>query len=460
MTCYCQVMDVKDFGSRLRQLRLKAGLSQSDLALGLMSPSHVSLMESGRRTPSQELLEQLAERLGVTPEYLVNGPISNAVESRRKDLLFAEMALKNGDPEFAENALKVMLNELDATDSLEFTVRVRHLYARVLERLGRRDEATSQLQRGIDSAASAGLPLEAVEMTITLSNCAKESGDFLKALELITDAQESFPVELRKSATYARLLSSAIAIHWVRGDYLRAQELSDEALAIFDDQTDPAARAAILWNASLAADANDDVSKALMLAQRAAGLYSESDDRKSEGVLRIVTSWLFTRQTPPNAVAAREQLLRAEQLLENDGTTIEKAILETEFSRVEWLDNNFDLALERATSSLSMLSNFNDHLQIAEAHLLAARAQISLGNEVESSMNLTAARDILAGMEPSRLNSFAWRELGDIYANLGFKTEALNAYREALHDAGIPASSLSFNQASTSDSGAELLGFR
>ncbi|OIQ79790.1 helix-turn-helix domain protein [mine drainage metagenome] len=460
MTCYCQVMDINDFGSRLRQLRIKAGLSQSDLALGIMSPSHVSLMESGRRTPSQELLEQLAERLDVTTEFLLNGPTSNAVESRRKDLLFAEMALKGGDPVFAESSLKSLIGQLESGESSEFEVRVRHLYARVLEQLGRLDEASHQLRQGIELARTSGLPLEAVEMTITLSTVARDAGDFLQALELVNAAQESFPQELRNSATYARLLSSAIAIYWMRGDSLRAEELSDEALAIFDDKTDPAARAAILWNASLAADANQDLPKALMLAQRAAGLYSESDDRRSEGLLRIATSWLFTRQTPPNAAAAREQLDRAASLLADYGTPLDRAALETEFARIEWLVGNFEESLKYAASALTRFSASNDRLQSADAYLLVARSHISMGNEIESSMNLTAARNILAEMEPSRVNAFSWRELGDIYANLGFKTEALNAYREALHDAGVPASSLALSEANKAESGAELPGFR
>lgn len=449
-------MDVKDFGSRLRQMRLKAGLSQSDLALGIMSPSHISLMESGRRSPSPELLEQLAERLGVTPEYLTSGPCSKAVESRRKDLLFAEIAFRNGDLEFAADSLKSLIGDLEPGENPEFTVRARHLYARVLERLGGLDEASQELRQAIHSAEISGLPLEAIEMTITLSNCAKESGDFLQALELISAAQESFPSELRNSSTYARLLSSAIAIYYLRGDYLRAQELADQALKVFDERTEPAARAAILWNASLAADANQDITKALMLAQRAAGLYSESDDRRSEGMLRIAISWLLTRQTPPDAMAAREQLTRAEKLLADCGTVLDRASLETEFSRVEWLDNNFDEALNYATSALSRLSSSNDRLQSADAYLLVARAEISLGNEVESSMNLTAARNILAEMEPSRVNAFSWRELGDIYANRGFIAEALNAYREALHDAGVPASPLALSDAVNADADAYL----
>lgn len=482
-------METRDFGSRLRQARVKAGLSQSDLALGIMSPSHISLMESGRRNPSPDLLEQLADRLGVTAEYLTNGLPSKTVETRRKDLLLAEVAFKNGDLEAAENSLvclsctrqsncstrhlgpkfnscdqevrmQTLVEEFESSGDREFAVRARHLYARVLEQMGRLDEASRELRQGIKLAEISGLPFEAVEMTITLSTFARDAGDFLQALELVDSAQASFPMELRNSATYARLLSSAIAIHWMRGDYQRAQELSDQALAIFDDRTDPAARAAILWNASLAADANQDTTKALMLAQRAAGLYSESDDRRSEGLLRIATSWLFTRQTPPDAEAARKQLIRAESLLADYGTALDRAALETEFARVEWLDDHFEVSLGYANSALTRFTESKDRLLTAEAHLLVARAHISLGNEVESSMNLTAARNILAEMEPSRVNSFSWRELGDIYANLGFVTEALNAYREALHDAGVPASPLALRQTQEAESDEFLRRFR
>jgi transcriptional regulator with XRE-family HTH domain len=120
-------MDIKDFGSRLRQERLRAGLSQSDLASGIMSPSHISLLESGQRSPSPELLEQLAERLGVTPRYLANGPSARAAESRRKDLLFAEMALQNGDAALAEDLLKRVIADSKVDEDFEFATRLRRL---------------------------------------------------------------------------------------------------------------------------------------------------------------------------------------------------------------------------------------------------------------------------------------------------------------------------------------------
>jgi transcriptional regulator with XRE-family HTH domain len=449
-------MDIKDFGSRLRQERLRAGLSQSDLASGIMSPSHISLLESGQRSPSPELLEQLAERLGVTPKYLASGPSAHAAESRRKDLLFAEMALQNGDAAAAEELLVRVIADCPVDEDLEFATRAHHLYAKTVEGLGRLEDAANELRNAIILGERAGLPLEVVEMTIDLSRCVRESGDYLQALELITTAQQSFPRELQNSATYARLLSSAIGIHYMRADFHRAQQLAEQALDIFDDRTDPASRAAILWNASLAADANQDTTQALLLAQRAAGLYSEADDLRSEGQLRIVISWLFTRLTPPDSRAARNQLVRAEELLQEYSTAIDLASLETELARVEWLDGNFEAALRNANSALARLEGSKDRMRSAHAHLLAARAHISLGHEIESSMHLDAARGILSGMETSRVNSFAWRELGDIYASQGLKTEALNAYRGALQDAGVPASPISFSESKKAELEAQL----
>ncbi len=62
------------FGSRLRELRRKAGLSQ--LALSLESGCHVSFisaLETGNRQPSLMTLRKLAGGLGVRIEDLVAG---------------------------------------------------------------------------------------------------------------------------------------------------------------------------------------------------------------------------------------------------------------------------------------------------------------------------------------------------------------------------------------------------
>ncbi|MBM7855879.1 transcriptional regulator with XRE-family HTH domain [Desulfohalotomaculum tongense] len=63
-----------EFGSRLRQLREKRKLTQSDLAkLCGLGESTISFYESGKREPSYKTLLCLAEKLNTTPNYLLKG---------------------------------------------------------------------------------------------------------------------------------------------------------------------------------------------------------------------------------------------------------------------------------------------------------------------------------------------------------------------------------------------------
>ena len=439
-------MEIKTFGGRLRQLRVEAGLTQPELALGIASVSHISLIEANKRQPSDEILMKLANRLDVPIGILREGADSETNQTRRKDYLFAEMSFKNGDTKFAQTLLEKVIRESASSRDMESYVQVRYLYAQTFEKLGDLEAATKEIQKAILLAENAGLPLQVIDMTVELSRYAKEAGDFVTALELIERAEKAVPPKLQKSATYARILSSAIAIHYLRGDYIRAKDLSQDAMTIFDDQTDPVSRASIYWNASLAADAVQNSAQALLLAQRAAGLFSETDDARAEGALRNAIAWLMTRQTPPDVEGARAQLDRARVLLEEYGTPIDFTYYQIELARVEWLSGNYELALEISKLAIANTDPMKDRLQRADAYLLSARAQISLGFEAESSMNLLAARSSLLEMEPSRQNALAWRELGDIYAGLGYLEDAIDAYREALQEAGVPASPLAFSE--------------
>lgn len=68
---------VELFGSKLRYLRLRHNVSQRDLVhrLGLASRAYISNLETGRRTPSPELVLQIADLFEVTTDYLVRDAI-------------------------------------------------------------------------------------------------------------------------------------------------------------------------------------------------------------------------------------------------------------------------------------------------------------------------------------------------------------------------------------------------
>lgn len=66
-------MTSPSLGQRIRQIRLNRGLTQIELAKGLITPSMVSQIESDRARPSYKVLSGIAARLDVPLEHLLKG---------------------------------------------------------------------------------------------------------------------------------------------------------------------------------------------------------------------------------------------------------------------------------------------------------------------------------------------------------------------------------------------------
>src|SRR2546430_13543701 len=60
-------------GERVRQLRVAAGLTQTDLAGDRFSKEYVSQIERGKTRPTRETIQWLAGQLGVDAGFLANG---------------------------------------------------------------------------------------------------------------------------------------------------------------------------------------------------------------------------------------------------------------------------------------------------------------------------------------------------------------------------------------------------
>src|SRR3954447_8607157 len=81
-------------GERLRQLRVAAGLTQTDLAGERFSKEYVSQIERGKTRPTSETIEWLAAKLGVDATFLEKG-VSADERSRVEAMLARAEALTN-----------------------------------------------------------------------------------------------------------------------------------------------------------------------------------------------------------------------------------------------------------------------------------------------------------------------------------------------------------------------------
>src|ERR1700757_2328856 len=123
-------------GERLRQLRVTAGMTQTELAGDRFSKEYVSQIERGKTRPTRETIEWLAQRLGVDAGFLANGV--SADERGRVDA-----ALARADALLEARRNDEALHEFETVRSAVLATGLPELEARALA-----GEATVRMRRG------------------------------------------------------------------------------------------------------------------------------------------------------------------------------------------------------------------------------------------------------------------------------------------------------------------------
>src|SRR5438093_11678734 len=109
-------------GTRLRQLRVAAGLTQSELAGDRFSKEYMSQIERGKTRPTKETLSWIGERLGVDVSYLETGQSWDEYAEVEAAVTRAEAAVEGQQYDEA----------LEALAGLQFSPEARELEFRAL----------------------------------------------------------------------------------------------------------------------------------------------------------------------------------------------------------------------------------------------------------------------------------------------------------------------------------------
>src|SRR3569833_940774 len=100
-------------GERVSNLSLSKNQTQEQLAGTELSDSYISLIESGKRTPTPAVVRLLASRLGCLPEYLSEGIEPEERLHLQVRARHAELSLLGGAPEQALAWIGELLEAVD-----------------------------------------------------------------------------------------------------------------------------------------------------------------------------------------------------------------------------------------------------------------------------------------------------------------------------------------------------------
>jgi tetratricopeptide (TPR) repeat protein len=419
-------------GERLRQLRVAAGLTQTDLAGDRFSKEYVSQIERGKTRPTDETIKWLADRLGVDAGFLANGV--SADERGRVDaaLARADALLEARRNDEALQEFESVRSAVLATGLPELEARALAGEATVRMRRGEVREAIALLERARAlSEARSFSDVERSDVLFRLGVARYKLNSIQTALGLFDEALKlAERSEIPSDQLRSNILAWRSRCYRRRRDFEAAREDVERALELAEGLSDKRTAADIYFQASIIADREGHWVLARSYAERAKSAYEEVADRTNLGRLMNNLGGInFLLGHPDEAVALLKDAVRIALEVGNDA---EAAHAVNGIAQVHLRTGDIPRAEEQARYALELLGDRVDELsEIGNAQIVLGRALLEQDRLDEAGEAFRAGERAYDQLSSASHRASAWVAQGDLAAKRGDDRTAARLYRQA-----------------------------
>jgi tetratricopeptide (TPR) repeat protein len=408
-------------GERLRRYRLRAGLTQRELAGERYSGAYVSALENGLVRASMAALTYLAERLDVTVEQLLTDQVP------RWDRLQADLELASGDWQAALDRYTTLLERTTSRADAAQLLRGR---AEAYCRLGRPRDAIADATRAHDGLTRAGYLADAAYAAYWLAYAHYQLDNPAEARAIGHQVLADVRAGLSVQADFkVRLLIALAATETWDGRHDRALALLEEARAL-DQDLDDKARAALLFSLANGYGEAGDYEAAIRAGAQALGIYEATNAKHETGTLR--TSLAMTYLQAGDLTRAQATAEEARDILTRLGDRRLLAHVAETQSQIALAQANEPMVVTYANEALDLArATGNTHAE-SSALLTLARLHKTNNRPADAESSYRAAIDVLRQHGPRRQLSTALRELADLLVTQERHKEAVAILQEAV----------------------------
>jgi transcriptional regulator with XRE-family HTH domain len=344
-------------GARLKRLRVARGFSQRDLSSPGVSYAYISRIEAGARTPSVKALRKLAQKLGVSVEYLETGRDIREIDDRELKLADAELQLRlEADTAPAEQKLEEVLAEASAAGDRVSASRAAIGLGLAAAHRGNHLDAVERLEAALEYERVAPHLRPDVYTGLAQSYAALGAADRAARLleQCLAEVTESTPEDVTLMVRYATFLSYALTDE---GEYDRASEVVHDALGRAGDSSDGYTRVRLYWSLARMAAIEGRSAEALTQIRKAIALLEATDDTLTLARGYLLSAGIDSQEG--RAEATRKQLEIAARLLGPAPEPADLGMLRIGQSRLATLEGDGARAVESARDALAILGDFN-----------------------------------------------------------------------------------------------------
>jgi tetratricopeptide (TPR) repeat protein len=425
-------------GERVRQLRVAAGMTQTDLAGDRFSKEYVSQIERGKTRPTPETIAWLANRLGVDGGYLANGVSVDERGRIEATLARAEALTEAHRYEEAAAEYETVRPAVAATASTELEVRTISGEAWARMRQGEVRPAIELLIRARTLTEGPSFSdVDRAEVLYRLAMCRYKLSSISTALALFNEAYNlAERSELPCDTLRSNILAHRSRCYRRQRDLEAAQEDVERALELAQSLDDRQTTANVYVQASLVAERQGHWVLARNYAERAKAYYEDlNDSRNVAGLLNNLGGLNLMLGKPEQAI----EYLKSSYSVALDSDSKEEAAQATgSLAAVHLEMTDYEQAEKFARQALTLLEGRMDFLhEIGPSQLVLGRALMEQGRLDEAEQMFRAADGSFEQLSSISHRAGAWIALGDLAARRGDDRTAARQYRnaaEALQD--------------------------
>ena len=408
-------------GRRIRQARLKAGLTQQRLAGERYSKAYVSALENGLIKPSVTALDYLATRLGTTSGWLL------ASDEPKWTRLEADLQLAAGNWQNAIDAFAELLPEARDRGARAEILRGQ---AEALARLDRGAEAVRSAAEAVELFGAAGREADAAVASYWLSAGLFYQDNVAEAKAILTALLGKVRAGLRVEPDFKLRLLMALSSNEAReGNHQVALSYLEEVRGVAET-LDDRRRAAYLFDLAYSYCESGDYEAAIRTGYASLALYSASNTEVEVGKVEneIALAHLgagSVKRAAELAGSARARLTAA------DNERLLAHVIDTQ-ALIAAARSQWDEALRLSAESAELARQSNNVDAEAAALLTAARAHAALLDGEAAERAFSRAASLARELNRRVLLKRVLTEWADYRAQLGDHQRAFTLSREAL----------------------------
>jgi tetratricopeptide (TPR) repeat protein len=406
-------------GARLKAARLRAGLTQRELAAPRYTKAYISALENGLIKPSMAALRFLARKLGSVPGAFL------ADEDTHWQRLDAELRLAAGDWQAAADRFNDILDRNPSGVGRGLCLLG---LAEASYRLGLAREAIAHASEALELLSRAQRIADARRAKYWLAAGHHAIDDPARARMLFQELLAATSVEETDPDLRVRILIALATVEVTAGESTTAISLLEEARAVGAD-LDDRRRATMLHSMAQSYRLAGDLEGAVRTGIESLALFRAVDGRSEAASIENELAMTFLNLG--NLDAAAEHAREARIGMERDRDEFRLANLVDTEARISLARGDAELAGRQAATAAEMAERHGNQKAVVDALLTVARSARRRGDPTLAAATLERAAAVAENGPRARLR-LVLTEWSELAADAGDHARAYELSRRAL----------------------------